>query len=111
MEDQFELFTAPPTRETGKVPPLSMQAIAYVVELEGMLDRAKYPRRGRVDYIRSSLRLSCDCPFSNARGLSREITKILKGYEAFPSHIRDEVEKLRPAVKRAMIKNGRRLFS
>jgi hypothetical protein len=105
------MFAWPPDSETRNAAPLSTQAIAYVVEMAAALDRAGRPQRGRVDFIRSFLRVFCDSPFDNRRGLSGEITAILNGYESLSWRTRAAVDKLRPAVKRDLVRKWGRMFS
>lgn len=109
MNEQFDLFVIPPTSRR-EVPPLSPLAIAYVMELDAACDRGGRPKRGRADFIRSYLRLFCDTPFSNRRGLSRAITRTRIGFDSLTDSARIEVERLRPQAAEAIKKMNARMF-
>jgi hypothetical protein len=110
MNVQFEMFERPSVEVEGKAPPLSTPAIAFIVEIAASLDRGGYPLRGRVDYVRSFIRIGCQSPFSNRQGLCREITRILYAYDSLPWRIREEVERLRPAAREELSRKARRMF-
>jgi hypothetical protein len=88
--------------EDGEIPRAAPQftplCLAFVLECMDALDRLAWPHSGRAGMIRETMR-GAVIPFSNRAGVTRAITRVLRGDFPMPPDFRAEVERLRPQVR------------
>lgn len=91
--------------EDGELPHAAPQftplCLAFVLECMDALNRLAWPRRGRAGMIRETMR-GVVIPFSNRAGVTREITKALRGDYPMTPDFRAEVESLRPKMRKLL---------
>ena len=75
--------------------------VALILECVAALDRLAWPKHGRAGMIRETMR-GVMIPFSNRAGVTREITKILRGEFPMAPDFRAEVESLRPQMRKKL---------